>query len=183
MLCDKTNSQLLIIDVQQRLCAAMPEQALAQLLRNTTILITAAKALQIPLLVTEQYPQGLGSTHEQIKTTLPSEQIFYNKTCFSSCGAKDIKPALTAAAHAQFILTGMETHVCVLQTALELKQRGATVFVVEDAVCSRFKPQFNNAIARLRNAGIIITNTESVLFEWLRDASHPQFKALSQLIR
>ncbi len=183
MLCDKTNSQLLIIDVQERLCAAMPAPVLAQLLRNTTVLITAARALQIPLLVTEQYPQGLGSTHAQIKTALPDDQSFYSKTCFSSCGAKDIKPLLTVHAHGQFILTGMEAHVCVLQTALELKQQGATVFVVEDAICSRFKPQFNNAIARLRAEGIVISSTESVLFEWLRDASHPQFKALAPLIR
>jgi len=183
MLCDKTRSQLLIIDVQQRLCAAMAETVLSPLLRNTTILITAARALQIPLLITEQYPQGLGETHELIKAALPHDQTFYSKTCFSSCGARDNTPLQTADARTQFVLTGMEAHVCVLQTALELKQRGAAVFVVEDAVCSRFTPQFNNAIARLRAEGVIISNTESVLFEWLRDANHPQFKALAQLIR
>jgi nicotinamidase-related amidase len=77
----------------------------------------------------------------------------------------------------------MESHVCVLQTAIELQQAGYQVFVVEDAVCSRHKQHHQNALARLRRAEIIITNVESVIFEWLRDASHPDFKALSRLLR
>ena len=83
----------------------------------------------------------------------------------------------------QVILTGMESHVCVLQTAMELKATGFDVFVVSDAVCSRHKHNHLNALQRMSQAGIIITNTESVMFEWLRDARHPQFKDISKLIR
>lgn len=183
MLCDRTKSSLLVIDIQEKLAAAMPAAVLQQLLRNTKVLLEAARALTVPVLITEQYPQGLGATHADVRNNLPAAQTFHTKTCFSACGAADIKPLLTSHAQRQFILTGMETHVCVLQTALELQQRGAQIFVVEDAVCSRFQHNFKNAIARLRQAGVIITSTESVLFEWLRDASHPQFKTLSRLIR
>ena len=83
----------------------------------------------------------------------------------------------------QIILTGMEAHICVLQTTMQLLEQGKQVFVVEDGVCSREKRHFNNALARMRDAGAIITNRESVLFEWLGDASHPQFRDLSRLIR
>ena len=81
------------------------------------------------------------------------------------------------------IITGMEAHICVLQSAIQLQQRGTQVFVVQDAVCSRSKKHYKNALARMQQAGIIISNTESVLFEWLGDSSHPQFKSLSKLIR
>jgi len=89
---------------------------------------------------------------------------------------------LRASHRRQVILTGMEAHICVLQTALALLAQGFQVFVVEDAVCSRSQQNQDNAMQRLRQAGVIITNAESVLFEWLADAKHPQFKALSQLI-
>ena len=183
MLCDSSNSTLLIIDIQAKLVGAMPTAVVQQVIHNTTSLIEAAKALAIPLLLTEQYPQGLGVTAAELKAHLPAESALVAKTCFSGCGAPGIQSVINNPSRQQYILTGMETHVCVLQTALELQAMGRAVFVVADAVCSRHKSNYRIALARLQQAGVIVTSTESVIFEWLRDASHPQFKALSKLIR
>ena len=183
LLCQSALSQLLIIDVQERLAHTMGEEVLAKLVRNTSILLEAAAALAIPVLRTEQYPKGLGPTLPEIIAKLPPDQTAYEKTCFSSCGAAGIEPLLNHAARPQMIITGMEAHICVLQSAIQLQQRGTQVFVVQDAVCSRSKKHYKNALARMQQAGIIISNTESVLFEWLGDSSHPQFKSLSKLIR
>lgn len=183
LLCQAQLSQLLIIDVQDRLAATMDNEVLARLVRNTNILIEAASALAIPILRTEQYPKGLGPTLTDITANLPAGQAAFEKTCFSSCGAAGIEPSLQDNARKQIIITGMEAHICVLQTALELHHLGKQVFVVQDGVCSRSKVNYKNALARMRQTGVVISNTESVLFEWLQDASHPQFKMLSKLIR
>lgn len=183
LLCQAPLSQLLIIDVQERLARSMDAEVLAKLVGNTQILMEAATALAIPILRTEQYPKGLGPTLPAISAKLPATQSAYAKTCFSSCGAAGIEQALNNATRKQMIIAGMEAHICVLQSAIELQQRGTQVFIVQDAVCSRSKRNYKNALARMRQAGIIISNTESVLFEWLKDASHPQFKSLSKLIR
>jgi nicotinamidase-related amidase len=183
LLCQAPLSQLLIIDIQERLARSMDEDVLDKLLHSTTVLIEAATALGIPILRTEQYPKGLGPTLADITAKLPAGQTAHEKTCFSSCGAAGIEASLNDAVRKQIIITGMEAHVCVLQTAIELQQRGKQVFVVQDGVCSRSRKNYKNALARMQQAGIIISNAESVLFEWLRDASHPQFKSLAKLIR
>jgi len=183
MLCQANRSRLFIIDVQERLAASMDARVLDGLVRNTSILIEAANALDIPILRSEQYPKGLGPTLSAIRDKLPDGQSAREKTCFSACAADGMAEVLNNGGREQLVLTGMETHICVLQTALELHQRGMQVFVVQDAVCARRKANHKNALARLRQAGVIVSNTESVLFEWLSDASHPQFKTLSKLIR
>jgi len=180
-LCDAAASQLVVIDVQERLLAAMPERPRAQVLENTARLIRAATALEIPRLHSEQYPQGLGATEPALAALLTDAPI--EKTCFSCHAANGFMAALQRHARQQIVLTGIETHVCVLQTALQLQQAGYQLFVVADAVCSRHKLHHKNALARLRRAGVIVSNHESVLFEWLRDAAHPQFKTLSRLVR
>ena len=182
-LCRCETSALLIIDVQTRLAAAMPDAERRQVLRSVGILIEAAKTLGIPILHTEQYPRGLGDTEPELARSLQGSAQRLEKTAFSCCGAEGFDAAACADGRTQWILCGMEAHVCVLQTALELRSRGLEVFVVEDGVCSRTPANRDNALARLRQAGVVVSNTESVLFEWLRDASHPQFKALSGLIR
>lgn len=183
LLCHAAHSQLLIIDVQQRLAESMNKDVLASVVKSMGILIEAANTLQIPVLHTEQYPKGLGPTLPELTEKLAAEQAACEKTGFSCCAAPGINKRISDGFRTQLILAGMEAHICVLQTAIELQQRGKTVFVVEDAVCSRRKSNFRNALARLRQAGCIITNTESVLFEWMEDAQHPQFKHLSRLIR
>jgi len=182
-LCQANASQLLIIDIQERLCSTMSDKVLKQVIKNTNILIEAAGKLDIPVIRTEQYPKGLGPTHADIRGHDTNEHAVYEKTCFSGCGATGMETHLRDMHRPQVIMTGMEAHICVLQTAMELHALGKQVFVVEDAVISRSKHNFRNAITRLRQAGITVTNTESVLFEWLRDASNPQFKELSKLIR
>lgn len=183
LLCQAPLSQLLIIDIQERLAGTMDAEQLQSLVRNTNILIQAATALDIPILRTEQYPKGLGPTLPAIAATLPADQHACEKTCFSCCGAAGMEASLGDAVRKQVILTGMETHICVLQTAIDLHQRGFSVFVAADAVCSRRQSHHQLALERMQQAGVIISNTESILFEWLRDASHPQFKSLSKLIR
>ena len=174
-------SLLLVIDVQTRLAAAMPEAVTAQLIKNTQQLCNAATHLHIPIVHTEQYPRGLGSTDVSLHALLTEAAI--EKTSFSCCNADGFLAALEQYQRTQIILCGMETHVCVLQTALELQAKKYQVFVIEDALASRQKQHHQNALSRMQQAGVIVSNSESLLFEWLRDASHPDFKTLSALIR
>ncbi len=181
LLCSATHSRLLVIDIQTRLAAAMPDADRTRVLRNTTLLLQAATLLAVPTCVSEQYPKGLGLTEEELTPYLPVSTQRIEKTCFAACSADSFPHDTTAAK--QHVLAGMETHVCILQTALQLHAQSQTVFVVEDAVCARQPANTANALARLRQAGVIITNTESVIFEWLRDARHEHFKTLSALLR
>jgi nicotinamidase-related amidase len=183
MLARANDSVLVIVDLQERLAAAMPPAVLAVVIRNVRILLQAAALLDIPALVTEQYPKGLGPTIPPVAKLLPSAAPRFEKTCFSCAAAAPFTDALERTGRPQVILAGMEAHVCVLQSALELQPLCAAVFVVEDACCSRNPAHHANAIDRLRAAGVSVTNTESLVFEWLRDARHEHFKAISALLR
>ncbi|HKK14270.1 MAG TPA: hydrolase [Gammaproteobacteria bacterium] len=174
---------LVVIDVQERLAGAMDPADRTRVLRNAAILLQAAGLLEVPTVVTQQYPKGLGPTEPELAAHIPDHATRLDKTAFSCCGADGFTAALSAAGRPQVVLAGMETHVCVLQTALELDARGYRVFVVGDACCSRDPANADNARDRLRQAGVVVTNTESLLFEWLGDARHEQFKALSALLR
>ena len=144
--------------------------------RATGILLEAAGRLGIPVWVTEQYPKGLGCTVAEVAAKVPPGSTRVEKTSFSACASLPLT-------RPQVVLAGMEAHVCVLQTALELAAAGRDVFVVADAVCSRAEANYSNALTRLQMAGVVVTNTESVIFEWLRDASNEHFRTLSKLIR
>ena len=181
-LCDKDDSVLVIIDIQQRLSAAMPEKIVRKVITDTKFLIESATLLNIPIIITEQYSKGLGLTVSELSDVLPKNSKAVDKTCFSCASSKDFSTALKALNKKQVILAGMETHICVTQTALELLAQDYQVFVATDAVCSRKISHHQNAIQRMQHAGCITTNTESISFEWLRDASHAQFKAISKLI-
>ncbi len=184
LLCAAQSSQLVIIDVQTRLAAAMPPAARERVIRNSAILVQAARLLELPITLTEQYPKGLGPTEPELAHHLPAGAAPLCKSCFAAGGAQGFDAALDSRpGRHQVIVAGMEAHVCVLQSALELQARGYQVYVVEDAVCSRSETNQHNALARMRQGGIVVTNTESVLFEWLRDAGHPHFKAISALIK
>jgi len=182
-LCEAAASRLVVVDVQARLAAAMPPGDRARVLRTTGRLIRAAALLEIPLHVTEQYPAGLGPTEPALAALLPAGTTPVAKTGFSCCAEPAFREAVCAEPRRQVVLTGMEAHVCVLQTALELRDLGLEVHVVEDAVCSRDPAHAANALARLRAEGVVVTNHESVLFEWLRDARHERFKAVSALLK
>ncbi len=183
LLCSADSSQLLVVDLQIRLLAAMAESERGAMVENSEILLLAAQALEVPVLYTEQYPRGLGPTVPAILERMPAMSQRLEKTTFSCCDAEGFMQALQAMGREQIVLIGQEAHVCILQTALELAERNFRVFVVEDLVCSRYPRHKYNALARMRAAGVIVTNLESVLFEWLRDATHPQFKTISDLIR
>lgn len=181
-LCQQADSRLVLIDIQARLAEAIHPELRSRAIANSAILAQAAQELGIPVTVTRQYPKGLGELVPELASALSAGQEMIDKTSFSCCGTDPFLAALEGERR-QVVLAGMETHVCVLQTAHDLLERGYKVFVLEDAVCSRRELNHQNALARLRQAGAIISNTESVLFEWLRDARHEQFKTLSQLIK
>lgn len=182
-LCRQDDSIVLAIDIQERLLAAIMEPARERVLYNTTTLLRTAGLLSIPVLYTEQYPQGLGSTVAEIQEALPDNAQYFDKTHFSCCGASDFLDAIRTSHKRQVIIAGMESHICVMQTALELKQDGFEVFVADDAVCSQKMAHWKSALNRLRQAGIVTAPTESILFEWLRNAKHEHFKSVSALLR
>jgi nicotinamidase-related amidase len=173
-------ANLLLIDAQEKLFNAMPEAERAAVLTVWELLLDAAKALAVPIFYSEQYPQGLGQTLPTLQGRLLDigSGQYCDKTCFSAEHAfalPKVRP--------QVVLMGMESHICVLQTALAFLTQGKTVFVVEDGVLSRKVFNKNNAMARMRQAGVMITSAESVLFEWLEDAKHPEFRAFSKRLR
>lgn len=177
----RAQSQLLVIDIQEKLAAAMEANAMLSLVRNCSILLQAAQLLEIPVTYTEQYPQGLGSTlHDLSKLTPDAAHI--EKIAFSAQAVPEFRQSLDVARR-QIILTGMEAHICVLQTALDMQQQGYQVILAEDAVLSRNPLHKDNAMHRLRQAGIMVSNTESIVFEWLGVAEGETFKAISRLVR
>ncbi len=182
-LCNAEDSLLVIVDMQSRLSAAMPKANLEEVLVNSIRIVEAASILKIPVLLTEQYPKGLGPTETNLARKLPEKTLTFDKTGFSCCAANGFVKVLKDYQRQQIILIGQETHVCILQTALELLDQDFQVFVVEDAVISRKAEHKLNAVQRMLQQGAVITNYESVLFEWLKDASHPDFKAVSGLLR
>ena len=182
-LLDSENSLLLIVDIQTRLTRVMSEKALEAMLSNTQRLIQAANLLDIPTLVTEQYPKGLGSTVESVSDALNDNSVIIEKTGFSCCAADRFMSALQKTARKQIIIAGQETHVCVLQTALDLIELGFQVHIVEDAVCSRKAEHKTHALQRMQQHGAIISNFESVIFECLKDSGHEHFSTISKLLR
>lgn len=182
-LCEANDSQLVIMDIQTHLTATMPAKVLARLQRNTGLLLKAAGVLGVPVYATEQYPKGLGSTEPDIVELLPENTKRYEKTAFSCTGCEGFVTDVKEAGRKQILLTGMEAHICILQTAIELFNAGYQVFVVADAVCSRHRESYETALLRLRRAGITICDAESILFEWLKDAKNEHFKPIQALLK
>lgn len=173
-------SQLIVVDMQTRLRTVMQQDAMQATIKNCELLATAAKILEVPVVVSEQYPKGLGNTVPELLALLPDIKPV-EKTTFSCSAEPKFSRQLTVD-RPQIILAGMEAHICVLQTALDL-QNTKQVFVAEDAIISRNPANKANALARMRDAGCIITNAESIVFEWLGKAEGDAFKAISKLIK
>lgn len=182
-LLDADNSVLLVVDIQGRLSSAMPATDLQQMLTHGRRLLQAAGLLNVPVLLTEQYPQGLGPTQAEISECLPGNARMFSKTGFSCCAAEGFTQALLDTGRKQVVVIGQEAHVCVLQTALELLSENYQVHVLTDAVCSRQVDHKNYALQRMQQQGATLGCHESVLFEWLRDARHSHFKTISALLR
>ncbi|NLM04023.1 MAG: hydrolase [Clostridiales bacterium] len=175
----KEDSVILIIDIQERLVPAMEDGQ--RVIDNTNILMTLAKGLEMPILVTEQYPKGLGPTVSEIRENL-DKPLIYEKTSFTAY-TDDIAESLKKLGRKKVIITGMETHVCVFQTIRDLIADGYEVFLVKDAVCSRTKENYNNALDMMKTIGAFVTNTESVLFDLMKESGSPIFKKISKLIK
>ncbi len=177
-----SRSLLLVIDVQERFASAMA--AFPQVAERTSILVRAAARLQVPILVTEQYPKALGKTVPAVQSVLPAGTPVVEKMVFSAFDAEEAADRLRESRRNQFILCGVEAHVCVLQTALDLLENmGAQVCVVKDAVASRSNSDRDAAFDRLVQSGAHLVTTEMVVFEWLRKAGTPEFKELQALVK
>ena len=176
---DKT--ALLVVDIQEKLVPAMNSRVCGELIHHVELLLEGFEALGLPIIATEQYPKGLGSTISKLSAA--TRQACIEKTSFSCCGDPDFLGALEKTGARQVLLVGMEAHVCVYQTALDLLDRGYAVHLVRDAICSRFKSDFETAVASAAAAGAVITSTETALFQLVGGAKHPGFKTVSQLAR
>ncbi|MFZ5997781.1 MAG: hydrolase [Nitrospirota bacterium] len=179
---DKENAVLLIVDIQDRLAAAMNEKIKKGVIKNCLHLIELAKMTNIPIAVTEQYSKGLGQTVPEIRETLAVYQPI-EKLTFSCCGEPNFLNKVKEFNKKTVILTGMETHICVLQTCIDLLNAGISVHLVRDGVCSRTKENWLTGIEFMRDAGAVITCTETVLFQLLKVAGTEEFKAISKRIR
>lgn len=183
MLIDARKSTLLLVDVQERLLPAMG--APDEVLKRCAILLKAAKALDVPVTVSEQYPQGLGRTVPDLAAEIGNAPVF-EKLSFSCWKDPAIKDHLIAHHEAErplIILAGIEAHVCVLQTAADLSAAGFGVFAVADAMSSRSPSSHALALDRMRQNGVAVVNTEMAIFELLGKAGTAEFKALSALVR
>jgi len=173
---DAATSLLCVIDVQERLLPAVPDAA--RVVAAAGRLADAAAILGVRRVLTEQYPRGLGPTPPELAAKLPPA---VEKMAFSCCGAAGFAPHLADDVEA-VLLCGLETHVCVAQTALDLLARGVCVFVAVDAVASRHAIDHDTALRRLEAAGAVLTTAEAAIFEWCRTAEHPQFQAIRRIV-
>ncbi len=177
---DKEDTVLLIIDIQEKLAAVMKERD--RVVRNNLHLIELAKTAGMPVMVTEQYSKGLGQTVAEIREALP----FYRpieKMTFDCCGQPAFLEDLKEHGKRNVLLTGMETHICVLQTCIGLLRDGVNVHIVGDAACSRTAENWKTGIEFMREAGAVVTSTETALFQLLKAAGTEEFRKISQRIK
>jgi nicotinamidase-related amidase len=178
------SSLLLVVDVQERLASAMPPTSLDRLVANTTILLEAAGLLGVSVAASEQYPKGLGPTVLALSTKLREAGVEpIDKVCFDACSEPRVGRLLASCAPRSVVVTGMEAHICVFQTARELVRRGYETFVVADAVCSRRDENRDVGLHLCERAGAFVTTTETVAFDWLGAAGTEAFKTISKLVR
>jgi nicotinamidase-related amidase len=180
----RRRAALLVVDIQERLAPAMPPEALTHLIRNARIAIEAARRLGLPIVVSEQYPKGLGRTIAPIEEALaPAAPRRFEKTAFSACATEDFARLWQELDRDQWIVCGMETHVCVWQSVRDLRGRGASVHVLSDAVSSRTNGNWRIGLDLARAAGAVLSSTETAVFDLLHEAGGDDFKALSKLIK
>jgi nicotinamidase-related amidase len=187
---DRDRSVVVVIDLQDRLAPLVHEST--AVLDATRRLLQIAGLFEVPVILTEQYPAGLGPTEASIQAAfdaLPGPKRKVAKTRFSCCGDEGFEAALdellsgTEEDQRQVVLAGVEAHVCVMQTALELVSRGSQVHLCGECVSGRGRTFRKWALDRMHQAGVVLTNHESVAFEWARDKDHPKFRDLNKLLR
>ena len=176
-----TQAVLVVIDVQSKLTPAMPQKVYERMRATTAMLVEAAGLLGVPVVTTEQYPQGIGHTVPELAAACASGVI--EKTTFGCCGEPAFLTKLEQLGRRQVIVTGMETHVCVYQTVLGLAATGYHVHLVRDAICSRQKEDYRAGISNAARAGALVITAEMALFQLLKDSRHEQFRAISKLVK
>jgi nicotinamidase-related amidase len=178
---DAAKSVFVIIDVQEAFRNAIGDFAL--IASNIARAVNGFQILDVPMIVTEQYPAGLGRTTEEILLTLPDDLVAIEKTAFSAFGSDEFREKIATLGVEQVILSGIETHVCVNQTAHDLLDLGLSVHLLTDCVGSRFEHDKRAGLKKMRSSGVISSSIEMALFELMRDAKHPKFKEIQALIK
>ena len=178
---DSKTTALIVVDIQEGFRNAIPDFAVVASRASTAV--RGFQILDVPVIVTEQYPKGLGPTAEEIHFVLPDDFEVFEKTAFSSCGADLFVTKLEELGIKQVVLCGLETHVCVNQTAHDLQARGFQVQLLTDCVCSRFEHDKLAGLAKMKSSGVISSSIEMALFELMRDSKHEKFKEIQALIK
>ena len=174
------NTLCIVVDIQERLLPALHDAD--SMVERSRVVIQGLQALDVPLVATEQYPKGLGKTVPAVQLLLGDGAAVFEKTRFSAVIA-EVEAVLNEQKIENVILLGAEAHVCMLQTVLDLRAKGLAVYVPFDCTTSRNPANKDNALQQMRDAGAVVSNSESVLFQLLGDAKHPAFKTVSKLIQ
>jgi nicotinamidase-related amidase len=177
----KDRCALIVIDVQEAFGKMIPD--FADFATRVATVLRGIQILEVPVFVTEQYPKGLGHTAEEIRQVLHDDYEAVEKTAFSSCGTQNFADRLAELNADQVILCGLETHICVSQTAHDLLYRGFQVHVLSDCVTSRFEYNRLIGLAKMTRSGVIESSTEMALFELMSDSKHEKFKEIQTLIK
>jgi len=180
---DAQNSAFILIDFQTNLASAMKKDVVEKAERNAGLMISACHAMTVPILVTEQYRKGLGETVERLKKKLGADYHPIDKTDFSTCANHEFLGAFKKTGRKYLLVSGIEAHVCVLQSVLDYLADGYYVHVLSDAVSSRYKEDWKAAMNYMRDAGAVITTTEIAVFQLLKKAGTPEFKVVSPLFK
>ena len=172
-------SVFICIDVQEKLLSVIPEAE--KILPRIKVMLQGANALHIPVVATSQYPEKLGSTMKDLMDMMPENSPEYGKLSFSCLGVESFREKITP--FRTLVLFGVETHVCVLQTALDAIRAGHEVILISDAVASRKESDKEYGIAFMREAGVKIMTSEMLLFMYMRNSKHPSFRDVSKIIK
>jgi len=179
----REKTALLIVDVQERLWKAIDPERRDDVLKNTLLLIQLAKTLPLPILITEQYPQGLGPTIMPVQEELPRDTVPVEKIIFSSWQAEGLAERFRRLDAQAAIVIGVESHVCVLGTVLDMLKQDIHIHVPRDAVISRTRENWQTGLDLMESAGAVVTSTETVIFQLLEKAGTDEFKVMSKLLR
>lgn len=180
-LLDREEAVLCVVDIQEKLAARMEEKE--RVIANAVMLAKSALRLDVPVIVTEQYPKGVGATVIELITALDKQYVPIEKLCFGCADEPVFMEQLKTVRRRQVLLCGMESHVCVLQTCLQLLDRGYRVHVAADTICSRQREHKELALDQMRQAGAVVTCAEAAVFQLLRRAGTPEFKDFLSIIK
>lgn len=172
---------LLVVDFQEAFRSSITDFSVIG--SRIATAVTGCGLLGVPVFVTEQYPKGLGPTAEEVSMSLSDDTPIFEKTRFSAFGAEGLADRLTELGKTNILLCGLETHICINQTAHDLLENAYTVYLLTDCIGSRFDTDRQTGIAKMARSGVVTSTVEMMLFEMMLDAKHPHFKEIQQLIK